>query len=296
MKKRRYVHLYYLLAVFLLSYVVFKFVSLYSESLFMSKNDRINLVIYGQQTAFYSLDRIDTRHYVMHFYPDLKMQVPGGYGSYRTGSLGKLAKLDDNPEILTKTFSIATTSFVNFYFYPSNEDVYYGKTIQKKPIVPSIRSILFMPGNAGLLDRVFLSFWLFNKNEDEFKLLAYQSETNNVHNDLFFEDESFIKNSIGLLFQKQYREEQKKIQLQYTSNFQVAEKISSLLEGNGIRVNDITLDMKRSKSCNIIEDTDEYSHTARDLSAFFGCALGQGKTDVYDIIFVLGSVEKEWEL
>ncbi len=265
-------------------------------SLFTYSGDRINFVMYGSHTAFYSLDKQETRNYTMHFYPDLKMQIPGGYGNYRIGSLGKLAKLDNKPDILIKTFSVATTSFVHFYFYPATQEVYYGTNITKSPTVPSIRNILFMPGNAGFFDRLYLAFWLLDKKDDDFKQIAYQSETNKIHNDTFFEEDSFIKNSIGLMFQKQYRDEQKNIQLQYTKNYTVAESLSALLEGNGIRVNDITLDMKRSRECSIVENSTLHSHTAIDISRFFGCTLTHGKTDVYDIIFVLGSVEKDWEL
>ena len=269
---------------------------MYSISLFTYSGDRINLVMYGSQTAFYSLDKQETRNYTMYFYPDLKMQIPGGYGNYRIGSLGKLAKLDNEPDILTKTFSVATTSFVHFYFYPATEDVYYGTDIIKSPTVPSIRNILFMPSNAGFFDRLYLAFWLLDKKDDDFKQIAYQSETNKIHNDVFFEEDSFIKNSIGLMFQKQYRDEQKNIQLQFTKNYAVAESVSALLEGNGIRVNDITLDMKRSRDCSVVENVSIHSRTAIDIAHFFGCTLTQGKTDVYDIIFVLGSVEKDWEL
>lgn len=296
MKKSRYKLLYYSITLFVCCYLLYKLIYIYSHSLFTYKGDRINFVIYGAQTAYYSLDKQETRNYVMYFYPDLKMQIPGGYGSYRVGSLGKLAKLDNNPEILTRTFSIATTSFVHFYYYPNNEEVYYGRNIQKKSSVPSIKNILFMPGNAGVFDRIYLAFWLMDKKDDDFKPIAYGSEKNKIHNDVFFQEDSFIKNSIGLMFQKQYRDEQKNIQLQYAKNYGVAERISSLLEGNGIRVNDITLDMNRNTQCKILENAEMFSRTATDISEYFGCHLQKGKTDVYDIIFVLGSVEKVWEL
>ena len=121
--------------------------------------------MYGPQTAFYSLDKQDTRNYVMYFYPDLKMQVPGGYGNYRTGSLGKLAKLDNKPELLAKTFSIATTSFVTIYYYPNTEDVYYGTDIQSKPQIPAMKDLLLMPGNAGIFDRIYLALTFIDKDE-----------------------------------------------------------------------------------------------------------------------------------
>lgn len=270
--------------------------SLYSQSLFTSDADRVNVLMYGARTAFYSLDTRDTRHYVMYFYPDLKIHVPGGYGDYRIGSLGKLAKLDRKPELLKKSFSFATASFVTLYFYPATEDVYYGTDLPQNPTLPSVRDILFMPGNASFFDRIYLTLWILDKNTDDFKQISYQSEQKKIHKDVYFEDDSFVKNSIGLLFQKRYREEQKNIQLQYVKNYSVAKKISELLEGNGIRVNDITLDMNRRTSCKVIENAEEHSVTALDMASFFQCSLEEGKTDVYDIIMVLGQVEKDWEI
>ena len=291
-----YKRLYIFLSLFLVLYIGYKLVQSYRQSLFTSKSQRINFVVYGAQTTYYSIDKRDTRNYLMYFYPDLRMSVPGGYGNYPVGSLGKLAKLDNNPALLKKTFSIATTSFVDLYFYTDSEKIYDGNELPKKAMKPSVKDIAFMESNASILDRLYIILQLTDKNDDDFHLIAYESEVNKVHNDVFFEETSFIKNSIGLLFQKQYRDEQKNIQLQYTKNYDVAEKISTLLEGNGIRVNDITLDMNKSNTCQIIEDTEIFSQTAHDLAFFFECSLKKGKTDVYDIIMVLGRVETDWEI
>lgn len=294
--KRRNKWLYIVLGLFIITYLSYKFYQSYATSLFSSKRNRINFVVYGQSTAFYSVDKAETRHYMMYFYPDLKMQIPGGYDDYRVGSLGKLAKLDKKPDILRKTFAVATTSFVTHYFYPHAVMVYYGTKLPTKPKKPKLRDIWFMSSNASILDRLYISLIIFDKKDDDFHIIAYQSEKNTVQDDIFFEDNSFIKNSIGLLFQGRYRDEQKNIQIQYRKNYTVAAKLSSLLEGNGIRVNDLTLDMEKRKNCLIIENSRTFSETAKDLASYFGCPLSYGKTDVYDIIFVLGEVEHDWEI
>ena len=54
--------------------------------------------------------------------------------------------------------------------------------------------------------------------------------------------------------------------------------------------------MNKSNTCQIIEDTEIFSQTAHDLAFFFECSLKKGKTDVYDIIMVLGRVETDWEI
>src|SRR3990167_3532513 len=175
-------YVYIILVLFVGGYLSFKFAQIFGDSLFFKNKDRINMVIYGQQSALYSIDTNESRHYVLYFPPDLKMQVPGGYGNYRVGSLGKLAKLDGNPDIYRKTFALATTAFVDYYFYQDSPEVYYGNEAIDKVTEPAL-----------------------------YKFITYSS-------------------------------------------------------------------------------------TASDVASYFGCALIKGKTDVYDIIFVLGNLEKDWEV
>lgn len=291
-----YRFLYILLGVFLVVYLFYKGIVLFKESLFFSDNSRINVVFYGQETSFYSLDKKDARHYVMYFPADLKMQVPGGYGDYRLGSLGKLAKLDNNNEIYKRTFSIGTTSFVTYYFYQDSEEVYYGSEIPTEKRKPTIVELLSLKSNANFFDRLYLTFAFVNKSNEDFHLIAYEEKENKLLNDILFQDESFIKESIGLLYQTQYRNEQKSVQIQYPSSYSVAQSIGSMLEGNGIRVSDISLDLVNQEKCRIIENSPEASKTALDLSEFFSCDIQKGNTDVYDIVFILGDIEAEWKV
>ncbi|MBI4008892.1 hypothetical protein HY357_01550 [Candidatus Roizmanbacteria bacterium] len=72
--------------------------------------------------------------------------------------------------------------------------------------------------------------------------------------------------------------------------------IGQMVEGEGIRVVDFSDKSGTSKECEIVEDTKNFSQTAKALSQFFNCKLLQNKTDPYDIIFKLNRVEKEWEV
>src|SRR3989338_115708 len=91
---------------------------LYSSAFFQRK-DRINLVISQDQIAVYSLGLVDRVNYFIPFYPDLDVIIPGGYGFYRLGALAKLVSLEKNPDLFRKTYSMITSSFVDFYFYSS---------------------------------------------------------------------------------------------------------------------------------------------------------------------------------
>ncbi len=292
-------YLYILLGVFLGAYLSYKVLQIFSQSLFIQKKDRINIVIYGQQSSLYSIDTNENRHYVLYFPADLKMQVPGGYGNYRVGSLGKLAKLDSNPDIYRKTFALATTAFVDYYFYEDSEVVYYGGRNIDKVTPPAPYKFITYYSNANIFDKVFLLFTFLRINQSDFTLIDYREKIIKAKNDVVFQDESFKKESIGLLFQKKYRAEHKSIQILYEDAYQVAAQIASLLEGNGIRVNDLSINLSKKNECQIIEDLkpqEEHSHTAKDIATYFSCVLVKGKTDVYDIILVLGNLEKDWEV
>lgn len=291
-----YKYLYIAVAIFIGIYCIYKVIQLFTSSLFFSHSSRINTVFYGQETVFYSIDKQNARHYLMYFPADLKMQVPGGYGSYRVGALGKLAKLDNRFDIFQKTFSLGTTSFVQYYFYEDVEDVYSGDTVPSEKKKPSVSDILFLKSNAQFFDRLYLMLTFMRKKADDFYIIAYEEKENKLLNDVFFQEESFIKESIGLLYQTQYRDEQKSVQIQYPKSYAVAQSIGSLLQGNGIRVSDISLDLDTQETCSIVESSNTISQTAADLSTFFNCPVKQGNTDVYDIVFVLGTVEKEWEI
>ena len=142
-------------------------------------------------------------------------------------------------------------------------------------------------------------FTFLRINQSNFTVIDYLEKTNKAKNDVVFQDESFKKESIGLLFQKKYRTEHKSIQILYKDGYLVAAQIASLLEGNGIRVNDISINLSDKKDCSVIEDLkvgQTSSSTASDIASYFDCVLVKGKTDVYDIIFVLGNIEKDWEV
>lgn len=287
--------LYLIVGVSLTLYILFIGIRAFTNSLFFDSKDRINLVVYGQNPAFYSLAIQESRDYIVYFPADLKVQVPGGYGSYRVGSLGKLISLEKKPALYQKTFSLATSSFVNFYFYPDDGEVYYGEGTKDNFRKFTLKDFFFMKSNATFLDRVYLSAFVLNKNIDNFRVLRY-IESERVQDDEFFEAGEFTKKSIGLFYQKTYRNDKKTIQIAYNKEYETAESISNTLEGNGIRVSDITLNLQPKKECLVREVSAEHSITAKNIAEFFNCTLVVGNTDVYDIIFELGDRAKDWEV
>ena len=287
--------IYALLLIALIFYVIYKVVNLISSSLFIKRPDRINFILYGPETKYYSIDARYSQNYVIPFNPDVQVNVPGGYGKYRVGSIGKLAQLEKDKELIRKTFASTTTTFVHFAFYKSLDDIYY-ENWDEKGGKPSIKEILFSSSNASVLDRIYIAISLMNNTDNEFKLISYQKGRDDVLNDVIFHEDEYIKNSIGLLYQTRYRNDHESVQVRYPKDYRTAKRISSILEGNGIRVSDISFDIEERDRCSVIHSKEKPSNTAKDIGAYFGCTLIYGKTDVYDILFVLGEVERDWKI
>ncbi len=267
--------------VFLILFLLFHSIG---SSLFFSSKERVNIVVYGRNPAMFSIDLQNDVNYVVNFYPDMMIDVPGGYAKYRMGALGKLISLEKKPELFTKTFSIGTSTFVDYYFYPQSEEIYYGSEEDTPIVFPSVQQIMQMQSNASLFDRMYLAYEFFRGNQKQFKHLRSLTP------------DFFRKEYQGYFYHRIYRQEKKNVGIVYNRSYKTAEMIGTLLEGVGIRVSDYQTGQKAEKKCNIIEDAEQFSDTAKDMSAYFHCNLKKGDTDVYDIIFSLGDVEKEWEI
>lgn len=291
--------LYILLVVLFLGYFFFVLIkSLYHVWHAINK-DVINIVIYGDETILYSVGKSDSVNYIIPFYSDLKFNIPGGYGYYRIGALGKLVEFEKDQSIIKKAFSYSTSNFINYYFIPPSDDqISYGKQISEEINLPSFRQIFTYKSNASIIDRLYI-FYAFSN---------YVNKKNSTYIDNFkvsydekypiLRQRDFLKSFQGLWYNEKYREEKKNVQIHYAASYQTAVGISNILEGNGIKISDIAYKDSSSKTnkCLIIEQGSSFSLTAKDLAYYFNCSLKKGDADIYDIIFVLNNLEVDWEL
>lgn len=267
----------------------------FRKSLFFRKTDRINLVVYDKYPVFYSLGMKDKTNYKIIFYPDLKVTVPGGYNQYRVGALGKLVNLEKKPDIFKKAFSYATFSFVDYYFYPTSHEIYYG---QKKDILisSSWSRILFFKSNADLFDRLFLLLNCYLKRSSDFNELELVEVTDSNKDKILVTDDT-LKSLLGYFYRLPYREEKFNIQLIYSTSYSTANLVAQIIEGSGIRVVDISQkeqDVKRH--CEIVTQINQSTQTIKDLKNFFHCQLIVDKTEMSDIVLKLGNLERDWEV
>ncbi len=258
--------------------VLVLFNSLRSSLIFQHKG-RINVLFYGQQSLFLSLSNVDL-NYFMYFSPDEKTVIPGGYGPYRLGALGKLVSLEKNPDLFRRTFSSLTASFTDEYFYPVGGQVYYTDRSDGAQFWPGLTTFL-TPGSANLIDRLYLAYLILHTPKNTFTNLSLYS--------------NFFKDHPGYLYQSIYRNERRNVQILYHSEYQTATSMSQLLEGEGINVADLSQSDKTIVGCMVVEKEKAHSVTAIDLANFFHCKLTVSATDPYDILFYLGNLEKDWE-
>ena len=257
-----------------LIYLLFKNIT---ASIFLRNQDKINLVFYGKDTRLFSLDSKDV-DYVVNFPPEAVVLVPGGYGEYRVGALNKLVDLEGKPQLFQRAFSVAAGAFVDIYFYPPETTIFYDEE-REKGFSPSFREIFFSKSNANLVDRLFVFLDLTAQGKQTYKFIEPDDELQ------------------GVFYKKAYRKEALNVQIIYTESYGTAVLISKLLDGEGIRVVDLTRNEETTKSCELITKKDRFnSETIRGLKDFFDCNLKEGDPLVSDIILKLGSLEKEWQV
>lgn len=280
--------------VFLMIVVIFQ---QFRASLFIKSKDRVNVVFYGKNAVYYSFGLHDGVHYFISFYPDVKVKVPGGYGSYRVGGLGKLVALEGKADLFRKTFSVTTASSVDRYFYSETSEIYYGKNEFNETTLtlPGVKDILLSKSNSGMFDRIYIFFLFLGKQKKHFTEIDYKS--NIGADEEFFQDKDFAKKYQGFLYNGIYRKEQKAVQIMYGKSYKTALFLSKIIEGDGIRV--VDLQEKNDEgggACKIVENGKSFSQSSSYLSQFFGCSLIHGTPESSDIIIKLGDAEKEWEI
>jgi hypothetical protein len=283
---------FFFLFVFFVVIFIFYLLKSFFNSLFFSKKERVNLVVFENGAQFYSLDKKGEINYFLSLPADIRVLVPGGYGSYRVGGLLKLIALEKNPELLRKTLSLTTGSFVDYYFYPTSDKIFYGFSKKKNILLPSIKQLFFYQSNANFFDRLYLIFYFFKTSSRKFIPLSFDYDQSTEK----FLIKSFFDKHQGIFYQSNLRKESKNVQIIFYQNYPTALAIGNILEGEGIRVNDFSQGEENNNNCRIIEANKSHSLTAIQIANFFNCQLSVGETTPYDIIFQLNNSEKSWEI
>lgn len=276
--------------IVIIAIIVYAGIKSFRSSIVLKDFDRLNVVIYSQTPVFYSL-ALNNVSYFIPFQADYEMLVPGGYGMYRLGAIGKLAYLEKKPEIIKKVFSVATSSFVDIYFYPKSSTIYYGKD-NHPSVFASPMDIFFSQSNASWIDRIVLFYMFSNRNKNQYKLLE-NLPISKVGDKLLFNKDLFFKNYQGFLYKKSFRLLDDTIQIRYSKDYETAQLISQVLEGEGIRVVDIAEGDSNTNNC-IVRQKVNLDIITLNIARHLGCTAEKGNTEISDIIVSLGNLESLW--
>lgn len=268
------------LGLFLLYFLIKNITS----SVFLKDQDKINVVFYGNVSRLYSTAQSAEPKYLLTFSPGAKLLVPGGYGYYNAGALNKLVNLEKDPDLFKKIYSAACSCTVDLYFYPRQADIFYDD-VEKINFKPSIKEIFLNPSNATIFDRMMVFFNLVQKN-NSYRQIEIGDDYDRI---------KFNEDYQGIFYKKSYRETGDNVQIIYAKSYETATLLSSVLDGEGIRVVDLTLGQEFKGTCEIVARSDKLkSKTVIGLRDFFHCSVKVGEPTVSDIIMTLGQLEKDW--
>jgi len=280
-------------------YIVFISFRTISTSLFFSHGDRITILFYGTNSQLLSLDLKDNVNYIIDFDNEMAALVPGGYGRYKFGALGRLSEIEKNPKILLNTFSSAISGYVPYYVTPQKNAVYDEEFQHARAGIPKINLLTVFNSshlrtNARFTDRLFLFFTLINKRRSDF--IPLSGSLHDPSKSTLYSEESFQKKYKGFFYEKRLRAEGKNIRIVY-GTYSATKTLSRIIEGIGIRVVDVSYlgDKMIPAGCTIL-DSSKSNLTSVTLSKLFDCQIKHGQISGADIELILGQkLERDWE-
>lgn len=270
------------------------------QSVVLESLDRVNVVYYGENVELYSFGINDNVNYIVSFSHADNVSVPGGYGRYNVGALGKLAQLEKDQPLIGRTFSSMISAHVDYYVMPKKPDVYDGIGTDDPKFEPrQLISQLFSSSyttNAHFFDKLYLSYLLSKHRQKDFAPLRSISETT-AGKESNFSERRFLKKYKGFFYHQSLREEGKQVRVLYDS-YSSAVTLSRVIEGQGIRVVDLSQSDKAKKvvGCLVEYTEDSSSKTLHYLQRTFGCESKKNEIEGADMLITIGAgVAERWK-
>lgn len=268
------------------------------QSALLDKRDRINVVFYGQEAMLVSFGLTDNVHYIVSFPHEHKVSVPGGYGRYNVGALGKLASIEKDDDLMLRTFASMTSSYVDFYVYPKNSGVFedvensnFDYNAQK--LISQLNSGDYST-NATFVDKLYVSFLLSKRRTSDFIPLKGTANENKLK-ELEYSEKQFQKEYKGFFYHQSLREESKDVQIVYES-YPGALTLTRVIEGQGIRIVDLSAAQDSIQQRCMVRYSDDTSKTATYLKNRFNCAIEKQDVENADIMLIMGEeLTEEWK-
>ncbi|MBP9798087.1 hypothetical protein KBC70_02970 [Candidatus Woesebacteria bacterium] len=281
-------------------YIVFVAFRTLRQSILLDSLDRVNVVYYGENVELFSFGIKDDVNYIVSFSHVDKVSVPGGYGRYNVGALGKLAQIEKDHPLIGRTFSSMVSAHVDYYVMPQNPDVYDGKgtddpQFEQGQLISQLFSSSYST-NANFFDKLYISYLMSKHRQNDFAPLRSISEIVSGKEENFSE-RRFLKKYKGFFYHQSLREEGEQVKVLYDS-YSSAVTLSRVIEGQGIRVADLTESdvAKQVVGCRVEYRDNDRSKTVHYLQRTFGCTVQQGTTEGADITLTVGAgLAERWK-
>lgn len=259
--------------------------------------DRMNVVIYDEVPVLVFLGLSDKVNYVITFSHDDKVYVPGGYGRYRVGALGKLAHLQKDEDLVSRAFSSMISARVDHSIAPRSDAIYDdSKSAEPDFTALTIARHIFSGEysfDGGLWDKVKLIYQLASHRSSDFIQLKGTFKED-PDGDIIFSEKRFQKKYRGFFYQQALRDEAKSVQIEY-GTYTAGSVLSRIIEGQGIRVVDLSL-ADITDTCTVTHQGTQAPITAVYLGSKFGCHVQAGKVEGADIVVRLSNaMDAKWK-
>ncbi|GIW62896.1 MAG: hypothetical protein KatS3mg090_0722 [Patescibacteria group bacterium] len=279
------------ITVVLISFFVLKIKQL--DSYYKAKG-RINFLVYSPQFYVYSYDLVNTVDYLIKLETNLKFDIAGGFGLYEIGSVGKIAYLEKNNDILLNAFSSLLGLPIDFYFYKNTNQIYRDFS-QDKVAVLRLWDVWSLNSNLNFIEKIYFLTKLVDINKRNLKVLSLNRFVNKegvIDNDLLSNDLQ------GVFYSNLYSKEDKLIVI-YSWNYLSGQRLSKVLEGIGLNVFTVSKSVENLSNCLVVENgVGERSRTAEFLIKYFNCEYQidpDNKDDFVDIEFYLNNLVEQWK-
>ena len=272
--------------------------ALQDSSLF-SRPDRLNVAFYGEEAIVLSFGLADEVNYVVSLSHEEKIVIPGGYNQYPLGSLGKLVALQKDPDIMQRAFSSMLSAYVNYYVSPRNPAVYQkpdtdAPQYKRTALIGKLFSHQHQ-ANMNIFDRLFVTYLIAKHRQQDYVVLRSAVRRDVDDGTHIFSEKNFQKKYKGFFYYSTLREEGMEVQIKYNV-YKSALTLSRIIEGQGIRIVDLTRTEKQVSRCLVVTSAEVKSNTVRFLAKALRCPVEKGATEGVDVVIYLGKeLEKIWE-
>lgn len=254
-----------------------------STSAFLSPRERITVGIYDQIPYIFSYDKKSNLGTVVYYNPDVQVQVPGGYGWYKVGSVQLLAHIENKTAgLLNRTFANLSGVPVDWVIYRNAKDVISGEMpdfltyFMQNRELPTLFSKNFAQTTQNLIDKILISHVLSSSPE---RLIVVDAREDYVTRDgtRYYTQEKLDSHLKGYLYQKNASENAAKVQIFATKGqYKGALLIARLIEGMGIKVLSVDQVASTAGSACVFQFDEPGRQIADVLHTYFPCTQKKG--------------------